>query len=239
MRKQTKNAIFMIAVVVILIGSLVTLGILTKKQEKAENANEVKGYDSDDYKVEGLSLDKQPVIGEKDAPVTMVVFSDFSCPHCAIFDKTVLPKIKSELVDTGKAKLYFMNFPFINNSSTVAASASEAVYKQNPKEFYKFYRGVYDLQPTTESNTTWANATSLSELAKKLKLDIDYKQLEKDITSNKYLKAANQDRAEGEAIGVQGTPAVIIDNAFVSATDYDAMKTQVNSLAKKAGKTNE
>ncbi|PGK51483.1 hypothetical protein CN918_27205 [Priestia megaterium] len=239
MRKQTKNTIFMIAVIVILIGSLVTLGVLTKKQEKANEANQPENYDSKDYKVDGLSLDKQPTIGKEDAPVTMVVFSDFSCPHCKIFDKTVLPKIKSELVDTGKVKLKFMNFAFINASSTVAASASEAVYKQNPKEFYKFYRGVYDLQPATESNTTWANSTSLTNLAKKLKLDIDYTQFEKDIKSNKYSDAANQDRAEGEAIGVQGTPALIIDNTFVDPTDYNAIKKQVNSLAKKEAKSNE
>ena len=129
MKKQTKNTIFMIAVLVILIGSLVALSILTKEQKKTNAANQPKQTAAKEHKVNGLSLDKQPVIGKKDAPVTMILFSDFSCPHCSLFDKTVLPKIKSDLVDKGKAKLYFMNFPFINASSTVAASASEASVK--------------------------------------------------------------------------------------------------------------
>ena len=239
MKKQTKNTIFMIAVLVILIGSLVALSILTKEQKKTNSANQPNQTAAKEHKANGLSLEKQPVIGKKDAPVTMILFSDFSCPHCSLFDKTVLPKIKSDLVDKGKAKLYFINFPFINASSTVAASASEAVFKQNPKEFYEFYRGVYNLQPPTEANTTWANTKTMTNLAKKLKLDIDYKKLEKDISSNAYIDEVNQDLAEGQAIGVSGTPALIIGNTNVDPTDYEAIKKQVDSLAKKAKKNNE
>lgn len=51
------------------------------------------------------------VIGKADAPVTIIDYSSLSCPHCAHFHNDVLPKLKKELLDTGKAKLVFRHFP--------------------------------------------------------------------------------------------------------------------------------
>src|SRR3546814_10377072 len=51
------------------------------------------------------------VLGQADAPVTIVEYASFTCPHCAHFHKDTLPELKSQYLDTGKAKLVFRQFP--------------------------------------------------------------------------------------------------------------------------------
>ncbi len=52
------------------------------------------------------------VMGEEDAPVTIIEYSSLTCPHCATFHRETLPKIKQTYIDTGKAKLVYRDFPF-------------------------------------------------------------------------------------------------------------------------------
>lgn len=52
------------------------------------------------------------VLGDPNAPVTIVDYSSMTCPHCARFHTETLPKIKETYIDTGKAKLVFRDFPF-------------------------------------------------------------------------------------------------------------------------------
>lgn len=52
------------------------------------------------------------VLGNADAPVTIVEYASMTCPHCAAFHATTLPEIKAKYIDTGKAKLILREFPF-------------------------------------------------------------------------------------------------------------------------------
>jgi len=54
------------------------------------------------------------VLGDPDAPVTIIEYSSLTCPHCAAFHRETLPKIKDEFIATGKAKLVYRDFPFDN-----------------------------------------------------------------------------------------------------------------------------
>ncbi|MCC7273738.1 MAG: DsbA family protein [Alphaproteobacteria bacterium] len=51
------------------------------------------------------------IIGKPDAPITIVEYASFTCPHCAAFHKDTLPKLRETWIDTGKAKLVFRDFP--------------------------------------------------------------------------------------------------------------------------------
>jgi protein-disulfide isomerase len=77
----------------------------------------------------GPEADQQParrraarrrIEGDVNAPITMIEYSSLSCPHCARFQKDVLPQIKKEFIDTGKVKLIQRDFP-LNKPAVQAA----------------------------------------------------------------------------------------------------------------------
>jgi len=51
------------------------------------------------------------VLGKKDAPITILAFESLTCPHCASFHRNTLPQLKKEYIETGKAKLIFIDYP--------------------------------------------------------------------------------------------------------------------------------
>jgi len=51
------------------------------------------------------------VLGDENAPITIIAYESMTCPHCASFHAETLPQIKKEYIDTGKAKLIFRDFP--------------------------------------------------------------------------------------------------------------------------------
>ena len=79
-----------------------------------------------------ISLDDDPVIGDPNAPITIVEFSDFQCPFCARFNIQTLPLLMEEYIDTGKVKLVFRDFPItsIHPNALPAALAAECANEQ-------------------------------------------------------------------------------------------------------------
>jgi protein-disulfide isomerase len=51
------------------------------------------------------------VLGDADAPITIIEYSSLTCPHCASFHQDTLPQLKQEWIETGKAKLVFRHYP--------------------------------------------------------------------------------------------------------------------------------
>ena len=74
-----------------------------------------------------LDLTDAPSLGRKDAPVTLVEFSDYECPFCQRHFLSVLPEIKREYVDTGKVRYVFVDFP-LEQLHPHARKAAEAAY---------------------------------------------------------------------------------------------------------------
>lgn len=72
--------------------------------------SEAAAQSADELMEPGALPDK--VLGEADAPVTIIEYSSMTCPHCAAFHTGTLPGIKEKYIDTGKAKLVFREFPF-------------------------------------------------------------------------------------------------------------------------------
>lgn len=63
---------------------------------------------------------KEHVLGNADAPVTIIEYASYTCSHCANFHNDVLPQIKKDFIDTGKAKIIFRDFPFEQIGATAA-----------------------------------------------------------------------------------------------------------------------
>src|SRR5690606_11382380 len=104
----------------------------------------------------------QPIVGRDDAPVKMLVFFDFLCPHCATFSETVTSVLKREYVANGDLAIHFANFPVIapQGMSRTLAILGECVNRQGRDGFGVLEPVLLRAQSTL---TTVARAIDLAE----------------------------------------------------------------------------
>lgn len=82
------------------------------------------------------------VLGDNDAPVTIVEYASLSCSHCADFYRNTMPELKKRYIDTGKARLIFRNFP-INDPALKGAVLLNCL---EPEQYYTFTKVLFELQ---------------------------------------------------------------------------------------------
>ena len=86
--------------------------------------------------------DNDFIIGDRNAPVTIIEYASLSCSHCADFHINTLPELKKEFVDTGKVKIVFRDFPF-NYPALLGSMLLRCV----PKDIrYQYSNALYQLQ---------------------------------------------------------------------------------------------
>ena len=157
-----------------------------------------------------ISADNDPVIGDPNAPITIIEFSDFQCPFCARFDSQTLPSILEEYIEQGKVKLVFRDFPIqsIHPNAVAAHVASECANEQG--KFKNMHDMLFDNQNEWNKQET-VNALSLfSQYATEIQLEQET--FDSCLTSGKYLQEIQKDIEDGRDYGVSGTPGFFIGN---------------------------
>ena len=101
-----------------------------------------------------ISIDNDPIIGNPNAPITIVEFSDFQCPFCARFHVETLPLIMNEYINEGQVKLVFRDFPIqsIHPNALPASVASECANEQGK------FKEMHDM--LFENQNEWSNQRS-------------------------------------------------------------------------------
>jgi protein-disulfide isomerase len=101
------------------------------------------------------------VLGDPDAPITVIEYASMTCPHCASFHTDTLPQLKEQYIDTGKVKFILREFPLDN----LAAAASLLARCVEQDKYYDFVDVLFEKQ------SQWANADDpLQELRQISKL---------------------------------------------------------------------
>lgn len=172
-----------------------------------------------------------PLLGEEDAKVTVVEFSDFQCPFCKSLWEDTLPQIKKDYVDTGKARFAYRHYPLdFHANAQKSAEASECANEQG--KFWEYHDKLFETQTTWES----LDASKAKEHFVKLANDVGINgaTLGECVESGKFAEAVKNDLKDGEAAGVNGTPATYINGYMVSgAAPYEEFKTLIEQeLAK-------
>ena len=146
------------------------------------------------------------VIGDKNAPITIIEYASLSCSHCANFHNNTLPDIKKEYVDTGKVRFVFRNFPY-DPPSLIGS----VILKCVPKDVRYDYMNVLFLL-----RKNWVisdNAKSTQELYKIMqsggmsKEDFD-NCLKRDDLANQIIKGRIDVQNE---FNIQSTPSFLIN----------------------------
>jgi len=180
-----------------------------------------------------ISVDNDPIIGNPDAPITIIEFTDFQCPFCARFHIQTLPLILEEYIDQGKVKLVIRDFPIqsIHPNAVPASVASECANEQGKaKEMHD--KLFYNQNQWGEQET--ANALSLfSQYATEIQLDQET--FDSCLTSGKYIEEIKKDLEDGRNYGVSGTPGFFIGNDQIGyvelkgAQPYDVFKKIIDA----------
>ena len=157
-----------------------------------------------------ISADNDPIIGDPDAPITIIEFSDFQCPFCARFHVQTLPSIYEEYIEQGKVKLVFRDFPIqnIHPNALPAAVAAECANEQ--EKFKEMHDILFETQSEWNKMETVAVLSLFSQYASDIQ--IDQEKFESCIASGKYIEEIRKDLEDGRDYGVSGTPGFFIGN---------------------------
>ncbi len=167
-----------------------------------------------------VSEDDDAILGDKDAPVTIIEFSDYECPFCGRHFQQTYPRIKANYIETGKVKLVFRDFPLsFHPTALPAAIAAECVREKGGNEAYwKMHDLIYQ-------NQQELSVVNLKKWAQSIGYDIG-----SCLDSKKYEKEVQKDMADGSNAGVSGTPAFFINKKLISgACPYDTFEQAIKA----------
>jgi len=169
-----------------------------------------------------------PILGNKDAKVTVIEFSDFECPFCEQFFTESLGKIKSEYADTGKIKFAYRHLPLtdIHPNAQKAAEAAECANEQG--NFWGYHDALFTNQ------AQWAALDSAGALEKFAEygntLGLNGENLRTCISSGEMSDKVQEDIEAATKAGVNGTPATFVNGMLISgAVPYEEFKAQIDA----------
>lgn len=152
-------------------------------------------------------VEESRVLGDPDAPVTIVEFSDYQCPFCARYFTETWPQLKANFIETGRVKYIFKDFPLtsIHPQAVKAGEAARCAGEQNA------YWDMHDLLYTGQA--AWSGNAGAAELFKDYaaELGLDAGAFDTCLDSGRWEEAVMGDLNEGLSLGVTGTPAFFID----------------------------
>jgi protein-disulfide isomerase len=148
-----------------------------------------------------IKLDDGQLLGNKDARVAMIEFSDFQCPYCSRYVRDTWPQIQNEYIKTGKIKYGFRDFPLvsIHPSALKAAVAAQCAGEQG--KYWEMHDRLF-------ANSTALGDTDLAKYATELGLETP--RFKECVDSGKKEERIKEDLGEGVKAGVGGTPTFFI-----------------------------
>jgi protein-disulfide isomerase len=153
-------------------------------------------------RLENVSVKEAPIRGDVDAPVTIVMFSDFECGYCASH-QVVLRQIETKFA--GKVRVAYRHFPRQANPQTFA-SAAGGVCAQNQGKFWEMHDLLFSRQNATEPQ-------SIMALAQEIGLDLA--SFEACLSDDATQARLEMDVNDGRLYGVEGTPTYFVNGRLI------------------------
>ena len=147
-----------------------------------------------------------PIMGNSNAPITILEWGDYQCTFCYKFHQNTLNIIQENFINTGKVKLVFKDFPLNGPDSLLAAEATycaedQGKYWQYHDELYTNWGG---------EKTGWITRGSLESFANTVNLDLN--EFNTCLDDHKYQNKVNAIHEFGKEIGIDATPSFLVFN---------------------------
>ncbi len=178
-------------------------------------------------RVKKMDLKDAAVRGKADAGVTIVEYTDFQCPYCRKGYEIMRDRIMKDYA--GKVRWFYKSLPLgFHPWAEPAAVAVECAKLQGHDKFWKVHDAIFDKQGDIDASNAEEKFTELAKAA-----GADPKAFSDCYDAKKTLPAVKRDAAEAESMGVNGTPAFLVNGRLISGADYDALRDAVEASLKK------
>ena len=160
-----------------------------------------------------INVGAAPFLGEKDAPLTIVEFTDFQCPYCNQFFGSTFPDLKKNYIDSGKVRFYSMDLPLdMHPNALRAAQAGRCAGEQG--QFWP----MHDRMQGNPARLEFANLVGYAEES-----GINVETFRQCVESEKYKSAVQQEAREATSKGARGTPAFVIGRSTPTGVEGELM----------------
>jgi protein-disulfide isomerase len=169
-----------------------------------------------------IQMKDAPSMGDANAPVTLVEYSDFECPVCRNLHDALRGMLPNY---TGKVRVVFKDFPIeqIHPWARTAAIAGRCAYQQDPKAFWKMYDLIYDNQEVISAANAW---TKVSDYAAQSGLNAET--FKACMASPEAADAVNTSRANGVQVEVNSTPTIFVNGRRIVGADPHLLEQYIN-----------
>ena len=193
-----------VASIVIIVAFLGFEGISNETQLAIETAPTIEELGPPKITMDTFLENGSPMLGNPNAPVTLVEFGDYQCHFCNVFFHSTEDKLLKNYVDTGKVRMIFKDYNIIGPDSIVASHGAPCA---NDQELFWEYHDVLYSNWTGENNG-WASSENLLKFAQEINLNIDeWSECMINAPHSQIILASNNDAKD---LGITGTPAFFI-----------------------------
>jgi protein-disulfide isomerase len=169
-----------------------------------------------------------PTMGSKDAPVTMVEFSDFQCPYCKRFFDQTFAQIKKDYIDTGKVRLVYMHFPLdFHINAQKSGEAAECANRQG--KFWEYHDLLFK---NSQPDGAGLDLDSLNKYA--VQIGLNMSQFNQCLNNGETAEIVKADMEVGKKAGVTGTPGFNINKKLAAgAQPFTSFQKIIDEALKK------
>ena len=172
-----------------------------------------------------------PALGSESAPITIVEFGDYQCEACYDWFHNTRSTLIDNYIETGKAKLVFLDLPFLGRDSITAAQASYCAEDQG--KYWEYHTMLYTFQDG-HPDSGWADRDRLNAFASSLDMNMD--EFNECMDSSKYKNRVKANFDEAMKNDAKSTPTFIIisqdgkTEKFAGAQPYSVFAATIESM---------
>ena len=226
-KRLVVSVVFVILVIVVAISFSSYQANLLEMHDKTKYLEKIAAKQSPLLNLENGS----PALGPESAPITIVEFGDYQCEACYAWFHNTRDTLIDNYIETGKAKLVFVDLPFLGRDSPKAAQASYCAEDQG--QYWEYHTMLYTFQDG-HPDSGWADRDRLNSFA--FSLDMNMDEFNDCMDSSKYQKRVKANYDEAVKNDVQSTPTFIIisedgkKKQFSGAQPYSVFSATIESM---------
>lgn len=173
--------------------------------------------------IDKLDIKGAPSLGPANAPVTLIIFSDFQCPLCKQEAEVIHKQVTAAFPD--KVRIYFRDFPLeqIHNWARQAAIAGRCAYKISPEAFWEYHDWIYD-------NQTYIGLDNINSKLQEFATakNLDSMQFSRCIENKTTAAELNASQAVGNSLGLNATPTIFLNGRKLEgAVPWETLQTLI------------